>query len=183
MDTHSNSQRWEFAIRRVIPPPTKIDAATMVPRRAPRYDGTMAIKGRLAGLVILSSLASCRSVPFQASPFSRPHAAASAPAVYAEWRGAKLLPASPALNAFFHLPKDATGVVVAAIQPRSLAEAMGLQVGDLILAVDLRQSPDLKSFLTLAAAADIVDGVTLDINREGTPLYLTIRKTLKNFFL
>jgi Do/DeqQ family serine protease len=57
----------------------------------------------------------------------------------------------PALSESLNLPYDAQGIVVTAIEPGSAAEAMGLQVNDIILALNDQEMTDAQTFAALAA--------------------------------
>ncbi len=93
----------------------------------------------------------------------------------ADWEGARLAAASPALLERFDLPRAAEGVLVTRLEPGGLAERLGLAVGDLVVAVNRQKTPDVKRFLKAVEKADVREGILLDVNRRGQLLYLSLR--------
>lgn len=67
-----------------------------------------------------------------------------------------------------------TSLVVAAVEEGSAAEAAGLQVGDILLEVNRRPVPDLRTYQQLTDPIRPRDPALLLIDRQGTVLYVPI---------
>jgi Do/DeqQ family serine protease len=89
------------------------------------------------------------------------------------WEGARLETVDESLRERYRLPRDAAGAVVTDVDDGSVAQAMGLQPGDLILAINGTKVADARAFLKAARGVSLEKGVVLDVNRDGLPLYLT----------
>ncbi|OVE75557.1 hypothetical protein BVX98_07480 [bacterium F11] len=93
-----------------------------------------------------------------------------------EWEGAKLSNLSPALAKRYGLPSKEQGVIVLNIKGDGLAAEVGLYEGDLIISVNQKKTPDIKTFKRYAKKIDIEKGVLFDINRQERRIYLSYQR-------
>ncbi len=70
-----------------------------------------------------------------------------------QWEGARLQNATEALNERFRLPPGASGAVVTDVDGEGGAAEIGLQAGDLIVAINSRKVQDARSFINAARGA------------------------------
>lgn len=92
--------------------------------------------------------------------------------------GTAVAPLSDSLRTVFDLP-DSVGLEIQRIVPQSSAESADLHVGDVILAVDGTPVRETSQFVALVGQYRYGDNLTLDIQRDGQPLALTV--ALKEF--
>ena len=93
------------------------------------------------------------------------------------WEGAHLQTADASQNKRFRLPDDATGVIVIDVEKESMASAIGLQAGDLIIAINAQQVRNAPAFIKTAQDSSMLSGVVLYVKRQGQPLYWSLRKS------
>ncbi|MCH9675599.1 MAG: Do family serine endopeptidase [Gammaproteobacteria bacterium] len=88
------------------------------------------------------------------------------------WIGVHIQPVTDAIASALSL-NDTRGALVANVAPSSPADAAGIEVGDLISAVDGRRLEDFRDLSKLVGAADAGDEMTLTVMRDGKTLSLT----------
>ena len=66
------------------------------------------------------------------------------------------------------------GVLVTAVDSRSLSYVCGFQAGDLIMSVNRISTPTLLDFQRVSSGLDFSQGVLFDICRNGKLLYMTL---------
>jgi serine protease Do len=67
-----------------------------------------------------------------------------------------------------------SGIVVTDLEEGSLAEASGMQPGDIILEVNRQSVPNLAAYQQVVEPIKPTDLTLLLINRQGTVLYVPI---------
>ena len=89
--------------------------------------------------------------------------------------GMTLQPLTPELARQLELPRTATGVVIADVDPSGAAAAAGLREGDLIEQVNGRE---VKTVADVQAALDAASNrpAVLLINRQGTTVFVPLRR-------
>jgi S1-C subfamily serine protease len=90
------------------------------------------------------------------------------------WIGIEAIDLPPSLREHFGAPSDA-GVMIANVVPGSSAEAAGLRLGDLLVAIDgapVRSSGELKGRLARAGVGNVIE---LEVVREGVDLAIAAR--------
>ncbi|MBF0465230.1 MAG: trypsin-like peptidase domain-containing protein [Nitrospirae bacterium] len=85
-----------------------------------------------------------------------------------EWLGGEITPLTPAIEGFVK-----TGVYVA--DAGGVLAVAGVMRGDVIRAVNNQAVTDIASFIRISKKANVLDGILLDIVRQGQPMYLTIK--------
>jgi serine protease Do len=90
--------------------------------------------------------------------------------------GMALAPLSPAMRNEFDVPNGAQGVVISNVQPGSLADQAGLQVGDVIVGVDTHKvtSPADAAHEIQSAVNSPNHAAALRVLRDGHPMYVGI---------
>jgi S1-C subfamily serine protease len=66
-------------------------------------------------------------------------------------------------------------VVVETVEPGSIAEAAGLQPGDLVVSVDGQSVPDAKSFNDAVSKERLAKGVRLQLLRENVRRFAVLK--------
>jgi serine protease Do len=89
------------------------------------------------------------------------------------WLGVGIQPLTPELSKSFGV--GAEGVLVNQVMPKSPAEAAGLKVGDLILAIDGKPLKDPRDLQRAIAEAEIGKALTITILREKEQRTLTVK--------
>lgn len=88
------------------------------------------------------------------------------------WLGIRAMEIPPKLRVHFGAPENA-GVMVSELVEGGPAEAGGLDLGDVIHAVDGEPVPSAAALYELIARSGVGNEVELSIGREGNPLVLT----------
>lgn len=88
-------------------------------------------------------------------------------------RGTQVEELTPAMSQQLHLSKETHGVVVAQVNPSSMAAAAGVQEGDLIVEVDHHAVTSVGEFEQAMRGASS-QTVLLRVVRNGTGLYIAI---------
>jgi len=91
----------------------------------------------------------------------------------AQWEGMEVKPLTSYLAQQFEIDGKEAGVVVTAINGASKSAELGIQVGDLIKAVDRNRVTNIADFKKAMKQVKLSDGVMFDIVRRGRPLYIT----------
>ncbi|MBF0566853.1 MAG: trypsin-like peptidase domain-containing protein [Nitrospirae bacterium] len=86
-----------------------------------------------------------------------------------EWLGGEITPLIPAIEGFV----NNSGVYVA--DTGGVLAAAGVMRGDVIKAVNNQAVTDIASFMRISKKANVLEGILLDIVRQGQPMYLTIK--------
>ncbi|MFM7071467.1 MAG: DegQ family serine endoprotease [Planctomycetota bacterium] len=93
----------------------------------------------------------------------------------AESLGLSVQPLTPELARQLGMKEGQAGVVIAAVEPGSLAARGGLRPGDLIASVGGKPVANLKEFRETLAAQKASEGVRLQIVREGSNRFVFLR--------
>ena len=86
--------------------------------------------------------------------------------------GMGIAPISPEIGQKYGLAQDQNGILVTGVIPGSAAGDAGMQVGDIITAVNQQPTEDLTQFYTAIAGSQ---GVVLDVFRTGQTSYVTVQ--------
>jgi S1-C subfamily serine protease len=92
------------------------------------------------------------------------------------WQGAKVQDLDAAMRSRLGLDAKTEGAVVSEVEPDSVADQLGLRPGDVISAVNGTPVADAAALAKAAGGLKAEDGLVLDVNRQGQPLYLSWRK-------
>jgi serine protease Do len=87
------------------------------------------------------------------------------------WIGVRAMEIPPKLRAHFGANEEA-GVMVTDIAPGSPAEACGLDLGDVIYAVDGEPVPTVAALFELVARSGVGNEIELSVGRERAPIVL-----------
>lgn len=87
------------------------------------------------------------------------------------WLGIRVMEIPPKLRAHFGAPADA-GVMVSDLAAGGPGEAGGLELGDVVFAVDDRPVPSAAAFYELIARSGVGNEVEISVGRGGAPLVL-----------
>ncbi len=91
----------------------------------------------------------------------------------AEWLGLEVQSLTAYLSQQFDIDENEEGVVVVGVERGSKAEEMGIVAGDLIKAINRRETASPSEFEKTTGKLDLSEGVMFDIIRRGKPLYIT----------
>lgn len=89
--------------------------------------------------------------------------------------GARVQELTPQLAAQYRIGVK-RGVIVIGVEEESLAEEMGLQIGDVILEINRKKIETIKDFEKAMKDASIDKGILFQIHRKGSSFYLTFKK-------
>jgi Do/DeqQ family serine protease len=89
--------------------------------------------------------------------------------------GARVQELTPQLAAQYRIGVK-RGVIIIGVEDDSLAEEMGLQIGDVILEINRKKIETIKDFEKAMKDASIEKGILFQIHRKGSSFYLTFKK-------
>jgi len=89
--------------------------------------------------------------------------------------GARVQELTPQLAAQYRIGVK-RGVIIIGVEDDSIADEMGLQVGDVLLEINRRKIETLKDFEKAMKDANIEKGILFQIHRKGSSFYLTFKK-------
>jgi S1-C subfamily serine protease len=89
-----------------------------------------------------------------------------------EWAGIEVMPITPELAKRHGIRKGKSGVVV--LEAEGMAAAAGIMRGDVIQGLNRKRVNNMADFMSATANANIMEGVLLDISRQGDPLFITM---------
>ncbi|MDD5687425.1 MAG: Do family serine endopeptidase [Elusimicrobia bacterium] len=91
----------------------------------------------------------------------------------AEWLGIKVKQFTRDMAEELNVSPDEQGVVIVEIGNGSKAEEMGLNVGDVIRAINNKKTTNIAEFESATKKISLSEGVLFDINRGGNLIYRT----------
>ena len=89
------------------------------------------------------------------------------------WIGMEVVPVSRSLRKDFKIPRRIKGMFVLN-EGLDIAKKYGVKTGDVILSIGRKPVFDIKSFVDVADNVKYMDGILLEIYRDGQKSYLTI---------
>ncbi len=90
-----------------------------------------------------------------------------------DWLGMSVVTMTKGLAEQYDLPMNKSGVLVIDMAPGGIAHEIGIQIGDLIQTINKIKIENVKEFETITKKIKLNDGIVLDINRHGKPLYIS----------
>ena len=91
-----------------------------------------------------------------------------------EWMGMELTPISPAMKAKNRALLGKFGAMVADVDPGTQAEMAGIQVGDIVTAINNWQVPSAGALEQAITAAGTQKGILLQVERDNTRMFATL---------
>jgi serine protease Do len=92
-----------------------------------------------------------------------------------DWEGARVVTLTPEMGRQAGVPPGTTGVAVVSIESDGLSERLGIEQGDVVVAVNRQRVPNVEAFHKAVRSLSTKDGVLLDIFRGGRSLFLSYR--------
>ena len=89
------------------------------------------------------------------------------------WIGMEVIPVSRSIRKDFKLPRRVKGMFVLN-EGLDIAKKYGVKAGDVILSIGRKAVFDINSFVNVANNVKYMDGILLEIYRDGQTSYLTI---------
>lgn len=108
-------------------------------------------------------------------PTEKEGESSDSPAGRLDWEGARVVDLDAGMASRLGVPPGASGVVVTDLQPGGLAERVGLEIGDLISAVNRQRTPRVAAFEKAVKKINAKEGILLDVLRRGRGLFLSYR--------
>lgn len=90
-----------------------------------------------------------------------------------EWLGMDIASLTPTMRQELRLPKTVTGAVVVA-EVEGVAAIAGVQQGDVIKGINGQPIETPSDLIDVINSTDPLQGIMLDISRNGSPMYITI---------
>ena len=89
------------------------------------------------------------------------------------WIGMEVIPVSRSIRKDFKIPRRVKGMFVLN-EGLDIAKKYGVKAGDVILSIGRKPVFDINSFVNVANNVKYMDGILLEIYRNGQKTYLTI---------
>jgi serine protease Do len=89
--------------------------------------------------------------------------------------GARVQELTPQLAAQYRIGVK-RGAIIIGVESDSLAEEMGLQIGDVILEINRKKIETIRDFEKAMKDANVEKGILFQIHRKGSSFYLTFKK-------
>ena len=89
------------------------------------------------------------------------------------WIGMEVIPVSRAIRKDFKLPRRVKGMFVLN-EGLDIAKKYGVKAGDVIVSIGRKPVFDINTFVNVADNVKYMDGILLEIYRDGKTSYLTI---------
>ncbi len=90
-----------------------------------------------------------------------------------KWLGMKVKQFTKDMAEELNVTPDEQGVVIIDIESGSKVAEMGLYIGDVIRAINRKNTSSISEFETVTKKASLTDGILFDINRSGNLIYKT----------
>ena len=89
------------------------------------------------------------------------------------WIGMKVMPVDRSIRKDFKIPRRIKGIFVLD-EGLDIAKKYGVKAGDVILSIGRKPVYDINTFVGVADNVKFMDGILLEIYRDGQPTYITI---------